>query len=72
MISGGDCSQYIVKPLMELMERDNMEGLYAQALYETVYNSVALPCKDLKDVCSKLVNGFSVVTFPGVGALPLR
>ena len=69
LISGGDCSQYIVKPLMELMERDNMEGLYAQALYETVYNSVALPCKDLKDVCSKLVNGFSVVTFPGVGAI---
>ena len=69
LISGGDCSLYIIKPLMESLVPDTMEGLYHQAFFESVYNSVALPCKDLKDVCEKLVNGFCVVLFPGTGAL---
>jgi hypothetical protein len=34
-----------------------------------VYNCVAKPCADLQDVAVKLVNGFCVVLFPGVGAL---
>lgn len=69
LVSGGDTSLYIIKPLMEELREDSMEGLYAQAYYEIVYNSVALKCEDLTDVCRKLVNGFCVVLFPKVGAI---
>ena len=69
LISGGDCSEYIVHPLMEFLKPATMEGLLHQALYEIVYNSVAGPCVTLEDVCLKLVNGFSVITFPGAGAI---
>ena len=69
LISGGDCSEYIIHPLMEFLKPDTMEGLMHQALYEVIYNSVALPCATLEEVCLKLVNGFSVVTFPGAGAI---
>ena len=69
LVSGGDTSLYILRPLMENLRPDTMAGLYAQAYYETVYNSVALKCKDIADVCSKLVNGFCVVLFPQMGAI---
>ena len=69
LISGGDCSLYIIKPLMENLRPDTMAGLYHQAYYEAIYNSVALPCKNLQDVFEKLVNGFCVILFPEVGAL---
>ena len=46
-----------------------MESLYQQALQGVVYNSVASPCENLDQVASKLVNGFCVVLFPGVGAI---
>ena len=69
LVSGGDTSLYIMKPLMEALHMDSMEGIYAQALYRAVYNSVALPCPDLQDVFRKLVNGFCVVLFPGAGAI---
>ena len=69
LISGGDCSLYIIKPLMENLKPDTMEGLYRQAYYKTIYNSVALICKDLEDLLMKLVNGFCVILFPGAGAL---
>lgn len=69
LISGGDCSQYILQPMAELLRGNTMEELYENALYSAVYNSVALPCENLSDIYKKLVNGFSVVTFPGVGAI---
>ena len=69
LVSGGDTSLYVMKPLMENLHEDTMAGLYAQAYYKIVYNSVALICKDLEDVCSKLVNGFCVVLFPQAGAI---
>ena len=72
LVSGGDCSHYIVKPLMERLKAGTMEELYEQALYESLYNSVAIACDDLGDVLLKLVNGFSVVLFPGVGAIALE
>ena len=72
LVSGGDCSQYILKPLMELLRPDTMERLYEQALYEVIYNSVALPCRDLEQICNYLVNGFCIVTFPGAGAIALE
>lgn len=69
LVSGGDISDYIFKPITEHLRADSMGELYEKALHGAVYNSVADPCKDLKTVAMKLVNGFCVVLFPGAGAI---
>ena len=69
LTSGGDASEYVIKPIAEQLRGDSMESLYRQALQGVVYNSVASPCDNLDQVASKLVNGFCVVLFPGVGAI---
>ncbi len=69
LTSGGDISDFVIKPLYESLHGESMEQLYQRALYAVVYNSVADPCKDLDTVAKKLVNGFCVVLFPGVGAI---
>ena len=69
LVSSGDISQYILKPITELLEAESMERLRDLALHGTVYNAVAGSCTDLDDVALKLVNGFCVVLFPGAGAL---
>jgi len=69
LISGGDMSDYVLKPIAELLDAESMEQLYDKALKGTVYNAVADPAEDLDAVALKLVNGFCVVLFPGVGAL---
>lgn len=69
LISGGDASEYIFRPITEHLHADTLEELYHQALAGQVYNSVAVPCRDLDAVALKLVNGFCVVLFPKVGAV---
>lgn len=69
LTSGGDISDFVIKPLYQSLHGENMQQLYDRALYSVVYNSVASACPDLDDVAKKLVNGFSVVLFPGAGAL---
>ncbi len=69
LTSGGDMSDYVIKPIRETLAGDTMEALYQNALEGSVYNSVADPAKDLTTVAKKLVNGFCVVLFPGVGAV---
>ena len=69
LISSSDASDYIIKPITEHLTGDTMEQLYANALNGAIYNSVADPCTDLDAVALKLVNGFAVVLFPGVGAI---
>lgn len=69
LISGGDASEYIFRPITERLHADTLEELYHQALAGQVYNSVAVPCRDLDAVALKLVNGFCVVLFPRVGAV---
>ena len=69
LVSGGDISQYVLKPIMELLSANTMAQLYDDALHRSVYNAVANRCKDLNDLTAKLVNGFCVVLFPEVGAL---
>lgn len=69
LISGGDASESVFRPIAELLTADTMDALYDHALHGAVYNSVADPCGDLDSVALKLVNGFCVVLFPGVGAL---
>lgn len=69
LTSGGDISEYVLRPIAEHLTGSSMAELYRSALLGDIYNSVALPCEDLDAVASKLVNGFCVILFPGAGAL---
>ena len=69
LVSGGDMSEYILKPISENLTAGSMKELYDFALRGAIYNSVASPCKDGEDVALKLVNGFCVILFPNVGAI---
>ena len=69
LVSGGDMSEYILKPISENLRGGSMRELYDAALHGAVYNSVAVPCEDLQTVFKKLVNGFCVILFPEVGAI---
>ena len=69
LIAGGDASDFVIKPITEHLSAPSIELLYEQALHGAVYNSVADACKDPEDVALKLVNGFCVILFPGVGAI---
>ena len=68
LIAGSDASRQVFKPLSR-MESGTMEELYRRALEGAIYNNVADACADLETVVGKLVNGFCVVLFPGVGAV---
>ena len=63
LVSGGDISEFVIKPLMQDTVGGTMEELYDRALHRTVYNAVAVPCKDLDSLLGMLLNGFSVVVF---------
>ena len=69
LVSGADMSEYVLKPIAEHLRGASMGELYAAALHGSIYNSVVTPCKDVDAVALKLVNGFCVALFPGVGAL---
>ena len=69
LIASAYASDYIFKPITELLQGDTMLELYGGALDGTIYNNVAKPCEDLDEVALLLVNGFCVVLFPGVGAV---
>ena len=69
LTAGGDISEYIIKPIAEQLSGNAMKELYDRALYGAVVNSVAKPCADLDAVATFLVNGFTVVLFPGQGAI---
>lgn len=69
LTSGGDISDFVVKPITEHLAGESVPSLYDQALRGRIYNAVADPCQDLDTVAMKLVNGFCVVLFPGAGAI---
>ena len=69
LVSGGDISDYVLKPISENLKADTLTQLYDRALHGAVYNAVADGCADLDTVALKLVNGFCVVLFQGVGAV---
>lgn len=69
LIAANSASDYIFKPIIQDLSADSMQSLYDAALYGSIYNSVAKPCKDLDQIALMLVNGFCVVLFPGVGAI---
>ena len=69
LTSGADTSEYVIRPISDHLSGSTMQALYEQAMAGSIYNSVADPCEDLDTVALKLVNGFCVVLFPGVGAI---
>ena len=69
LISGGNMSDYVLKPLSENLRGETVTELYRSAREGTIYNSVVKVCADAKDAATKLVNGFCVILFPGAGAL---
>ena len=69
LTSGNSISDYIIKPITQQLRGEKMDQLYRNALRGLIYNAVAVPCKDGADAARKLVNGFCVVLFPGVGAI---
>lgn len=69
LTSSGDISDYIFKPITEHLRGDTMQLIYQRAMSGMIYNCVAVPCEDLDQIARRLVNGFCVVLFPGVGAL---
>lgn len=69
LVSSGDASENIFRPIALNLKGDTMAELYRGALYGTIYNTVAGECTDTEDIASKLVNGFCVVLFPGAGAV---
>lgn len=68
LVTSSFIAQYIFRPIVEALPED-IPLAYEAALRGAVYNAVARPCKDLQDVAVKIVNGFCVVLFPGVGAI---
>ena len=69
LISGGDMSDYVLKPISQQLRGDTMEEIYEKACKGIVYNAVADPVADLDAAALKLVNGFCLVLFPGLGAV---
>ena len=68
LIASSTASDMVLKPLSQL-PKGCMQSLYDAALDGSIYNNVADPCADEKTVANKLVNGFLVILFPGVGAV---
>lgn len=69
LVSGADMSDYVIKPIAQTLRGGRMEELYRSAMAGSIYNGVANVCTDVDTVTTKLVNGFCVVLFPGVGAI---
>ena len=68
LTSAANIADYVFKPVVRNLSGD-IAKCYQQALEGAVYSANAKPCRDLTDAALKLVNGFCVVLFPGVGAL---
>lgn len=69
LVSGGSASEYVIKPVAQLLTGETMEELYDNAMKGLIYNSVAVPCATTQAAANCLVNGFCVILFPSVGAI---
>lgn len=68
LVNSSAIADYIFKPIVLSLPQE-ISKAYESALSGDIYNAVARPCKDLQDVATKIVNGFCVILFPGVGAI---
>ena len=69
LVAAGSASDYVFKPITQDLRGETIEDLYRSSLTGSIYNSVAVACRDLGHIASLLVNGFCVVLFPGAGAI---
>lgn len=69
LVAAGSASDYVFKPITQDLRGETIEDLYRSSLTGSIYNSVAVACRDLDHIASLLVNGFCVVLFPGAGAI---
>ena len=69
LVAAAYMSDYVLKPISQQLRGETMEEIYLAACKGSVYNAVADPVEDAASVAMKLVNGFCVVLFPGVGAI---
>ena len=69
LVASGDISDYVFKPIVEVLSANTMRELYNKARSGVIYNCVAVDVKDLSQAAFMLVNGFCVVLFPGAGAI---
>ncbi len=68
LVTSSFVADYIFKPVVQDLPED-IPKAYDAAMNGGIYNAVARPVKDLQDAAMKIVNGFCVVLFPGVGAI---
>lgn len=68
LVSSSFIADYIFKPAIQSLP-EHVGDAYNAAMQGAIYNAVARPCKDLTDITTKIVNGFCVMLFPGVGAI---
>ena len=68
LVTSSFVADYIFKPVVLDLPED-IQKAYDAAMNGSIYNAVARPVKDLQDAAMKIVNGFCVVLFPGVGAI---
>ena len=68
LVTSSFVADYIFKPVVQDLP-ENIGEAYDAALNGGIYNAVARSVKDLQDAAMKIVNGFCVVLFPGVGAI---
>lgn len=69
LVAAAYMSDYVLKPISQQLRGETMEEIFLAAARGSVYNAVADPVEDAASVAMKLVNGFCVVLFPGVGAI---
>ncbi len=65
LTSGGDISDFVVKPLAQALDAGSMAELLERARSGMVYNAVVEPAEDLDTAIGKLVNGYTLIVFPG-------
>ncbi len=65
LTSGGDIADFVIKPLSQALAGVKPEQALERARTGTVYNAVAEVAADLDAALAKLVNGFTLILFPG-------
>ncbi len=66
LTSGSEIAEFVLRPMSRYL-RGTPEEMLHQCLDGTVYSAVASSVKDMEDLCKKLVNGFCVIVFDGLG-----
>ena len=69
LTSGGEIAETVLHPLTAKLRPGTVQELYAQAQSGAVYCAACAACPTLEEAADKLLGGWCLVLFPGVGAL---